>query len=123
MDRSQYPAGPGVRSTATGGTSEAAAEFIAPHVAGLCKDVLAYLAQGPASPEELAAKFAADGRPVLLTTIRARTSQLSRLGYVTDSGLRGMGESLRVRVIKWRLNSRHEQQAYLAAKAEKGGAG
>ena len=53
MIGSDYPHSAGVRPNATGGTSEAAAAFVTPHIRGMCADVLSALEAGPASPEEL----------------------------------------------------------------------
>lgn len=120
MIGSDYPHSAGVRPNATGGTSEAAAAFVTPHIRGMCADVLSALEAGPASPEELTARLSAGGRQVLLTSVRARCTQLSRLGMVSDSGQRGVGESGKVRVIKWALTSPAYRQAFAADRAREG---
>ncbi len=113
-----YPTGPGVRPGATGETSQAAADFVAPHVAGMCADVLACLREGPATPEELTDKLQQFApKRVLLTTVRARCCQLRALGMVVDDGTRGLGESGRVHVIRWRLSTPDEFRAVQAARA------
>jgi hypothetical protein len=79
--------------------------------------ILRRLAAGPASPEELLAKFAADGERVLLNTIRARCSDLHSEGRLQPSGTFGRGESGKVRVIRWRLSTAEELSLFLARKA------
>ena len=111
-----YPVGPGLRANATETQAEAAA-FVAPKVAGMCADVLACLQHGPATPEELTdtlQQFAP--KRVLLTTVRARVCQLRALGMVVDAGSRGIGESGKVRVIRWRLSTPDEFRAFQAAR-------
>lgn len=76
--------------------------------------ILAKLADGPASPEEMHTAFAAEGDPLLLTSIRARVTQLKRLGKVIDSGERGVGESLKSKVIRVRLTTPAEMSEALA---------
>lgn len=121
---SHYPEQPGCR-TGSPQTSLLAA-LDAARTAPRAKDrILAKLAGGPASPEELCAAFAAEGDPLLLTSIRARVTQLKRLGRVIDSGERGLGESRKSKVRKMRLTTPAEMSEALAApcahgEAEKG---
>lgn len=112
-----YPETPGVRSNAAGETSGAAAEFIAPFATGMCADVLALLKQAPATPEELTDMLQRRStKRVLLTTVRARVCQLRAQGLVVDEGSRGIGESGKVRVIRWRPATPAETVAFLATK-------
>lgn len=106
-----YPDDPGARRHATGGTSQAAAASVKPKAGAQAQAVLAMLADGPASPEELTTRLHRRGEPALLTSIRARCTQLHKLGLVADSGLRGLGESGRAKVIRWRLTSAEERAA------------
>jgi hypothetical protein len=112
-----YPLEPGVRPGTTGETAGEAAAFVARYSTGMCRDVLDLLSDGPATPEELQTKLQArrEGR-VLLTTVRARVCQLRAQGLVVDEGSRGMGESGKVRVIRWRLATPAETLAFLAMK-------
>lgn len=107
-------------------TSQAAAVIASERAPKMLDRVEAYIRDhGPASPEEIAAAFNKDGERVLLTSIRARTCQLRALGRVQDSGLKGLGESLKAKVIRWRVSTPEELSlfhALQAAEAEKSGA-
>jgi hypothetical protein len=111
---SDYPHQPGNHD---GAASDAGQQYMIPHAAGMCRDLLALLQDGPATPEELTEKMQArrDGR-VLLTTVRARVCQLRAQGLVVDAGTRGLGESGKVRVIRWRRAEPQETAEFLAAK-------
>lgn len=112
-----FPNAPGVRPNATAETSQAAADFVAPYVAGMCADVLALIKQVPATPEEITEKLQLRShKRVLLTTVRARICQLRALGLVVDEGTRGIGESGRVKVIRWRHALPLETAMFLAGK-------
>lgn len=76
-----------------------------------------YLANGPGTPEEVHARIALPGERLLLTSVRARICQLHRLGRLVDSGTRGLGESLRAKVIRWRLATAEELALFYARKA------
>src|SRR5690349_10053768 len=69
-----YPHQPGWRRGPNAATSREAAEVAARQAAPLKERVLHMLAEGPASPEELQAKFAEAGERILLNTLRARCS-------------------------------------------------
>lgn len=118
--RSAYPHKAGFQANATGDTSEEGAAFITPHVAGMAAEIIGVLQAGARSPEEITSQMAVGGRRVLLTTVRARCTQLSRLGLVCDSGERGIGESGKVRVIRWALTSPAYRQAFAADRAREG---
>lgn len=100
-----YPHQPGYRAGPNCATSREASEFAARRAGPLKDRVLAMLQDGPASPEELRARFIQSGESVLLTTVRARCSDLHALGKVKPSGSFGKGESGKVRVIRWCLAS------------------
>lgn len=110
-----YPHAPGWKGQET---SRAAAEFVAPSSPRMMDRVLAYLAEhGPASPEEITAGIAEPGEHLLLNSIRARVCQLRNLGQVLDAGTRGLGESRRVKVIRWRVATPDELSLFRARKA------
>lgn len=88
---------------------------VAPQQAALAYGVITE--RGCASPEEVVAILRARGHFVLLTSIRARICGLRRMGLVVDSGERGVGESKRCAVIKWRLATPAEREAWEHAKA------
>lgn len=113
---SHYPEQPGCRTGAPQTSLLAAmdAAKTAPRAVGL---ILAKLVDGPASPEQLQAAIEADGYRLLLTSVRARVTQLKRLGRVIDSGERGIGESLRSKVIRVRLTTPAEMSEALARQA------
>lgn len=110
---------PFARANATGGTSQAAAEMARPSAGKLRTRLILKLEAGPATPEELQAQLAADGTPTLLTTVRARVCDLRRDGLVVDAGSRGLGESRRAKVIRWRLATLEERQAVLHGEASR----
>lgn len=96
-----------------------AADQVQPSVANMLTRCERHIAShGPCSPEEIHAAWSAVGERVLLTSIRARVCQLHKLGRVIDSGERGIGESLRAKVVRWRLTTAEERAAFAAAKAE-----
>lgn len=107
----------GVRPGTVGETAQAAADFLAPHLAGMCAEVFGLIREAPSTPEELTAKLQRRrDRRVLLTTVRARVCQLRAQGLVVDEGSRGIGESGKVKVIRWRAAEPAETAAYLAGK-------
>ena len=57
---------------------------------------------GPHTPEEVHEKLSREGR-ILLTSVRARVSGLFRAGRLIASGEKGLGESMRSHVIRWRI--------------------
>lgn len=103
MNAPGYPHAPGWRRSAIGDTSREAAERASVKALSLKDRVLAMLASGPASPEELTARFAEAGETVLLNTIRARCTDLHKLGKLRPSGSFGRGESGKTRVIRWEI--------------------
>lgn len=116
---SGYPETPGWRA-GSAETSRLAAEFVAPSAGRMMDRAEAYIRDhGPASPEEIAVAIAFPGERLLLTSIRARVCQLRNLGRVVDAGteMRGIGESGRVRVIRWRVTTPEERSRWAALKA------
>lgn len=98
-----YPNEPGFRKQAGGETtSRDAATKIRPkaqHQAQLALGVIRE--QGKASPEEIHAILKERGIYVLLTSLRARCTQMHKRGELRPSGEHGMGESGWAKVIKW----------------------
>lgn len=109
-----YPQEPGWRQSVTE-TSKAAALLQREKAQSMMARVEAMLADGPASCEQLHEKLSEDGERILLTSVRARVCQLHRLGRVRDSGGRALGESLRAKVVVWRLATADERTAFAAA--------
>jgi len=105
-------------STATSGDGR---DFATPRAKTLTDRCWDALADGPMTPEEVTALLSKDGERVLLTTIRARICGLHRGGRVVDSGLRGLGESGKVRVVKWRRTTPDEYRAWLDQQAANDG--
>lgn len=84
--------------------------------------IWALSAEGPFTPEEATARLQAendkDGRGrVLLTSVRARICGLHKAGRLTDSGERGLGESNRSKVVKWRRTTPAEMSEAIAKRA------
>lgn len=98
----RYPKRPGWRRSAAGSTSREAAEAVAeraPRQADLALGVIRE--RGRASPEEITDLLTARGHKVLLTSIRARCTQMHKLGQLKPSGEYAKGESGRCRTIRW----------------------
>lgn len=118
-----YPDTPGWRHDSAP-TSREAAEFVAPTAGRMMDRVEVYLRDyGPASPEEITAGIVQPGEHLLLTSIRARCTQLKRLGRAADAGTRGIGESRRCKVVRLRVTTADERShfaALAALEAEKG---
>lgn len=113
-----YPQTPGWRAGPNSATSREAAFAATPRAAPLKQRVLALLVSKPATPEELVSIFAEGGETVLLNTMRARCTDLHKLGFLCPSGTFGTGESGKVRVIRWRLTTSAERAAFAARKAD-----
>ncbi len=116
---SGYPSTPGWRPGAPE-TSRLAAELVAPSAGRMMDRVEAFIRDhGPASPEEITAGLVRPGERLLLTSIRARVCQLHKLGHVVDAGRdkRGIGESGRVGVIRWRVTTPEERAERAATEA------
>jgi hypothetical protein len=97
-----YPEKPGWRASSTGSTSREAALSVratAPRHADLARAVI--LEKGSASPEEITSALESRGHKVLLTSIRARCTQMHKLGELRPSGSFAKGESGRCRTIRW----------------------
>lgn len=111
----RYPDQPGCRAGSPQTSLLAAlnAAQTAPRAIDL---ILSVLSAGPHSPEELQSVLAGRGHTLLLTSIRARCTQLKAQGRVRDSGEKGIGESLRSKVIRWRLATPAETAEFLAAR-------
>lgn len=112
-----YPHEPGWKGTET---SKAAAEYVAITLSQTMRAIEADIARhGPSSPEEIAERLSrASGQRWLLNSVRARVTQLKRLGRVVDSGERGLGESRRAKVQKVRVTTPEEYAAFMAAQDE-----
>lgn len=63
---------------------------------------------GPHTPEEVHAKLSRNGERVLLTSVRARICGLHKAGRLANSGEKGLGESLRSKVVRWRMTTPQE---------------
>jgi hypothetical protein len=116
---SGYPSTPGWRPGALE-TSRLAAEFVAPSAGRMMDRVEAFIRDhGPVSPEEITAGLVRPGERLLLTSVRARVCQLHKLGHVADAGRdkRGIGESGRVGVIRWRVTTPEERADRAASEA------
>jgi hypothetical protein len=112
-----YPQEPGYRPHAPE-TSRAAAEVAGKTAPRMIERVEAHLKDhGPAAPEEITAAIAEPDERLLLTSVRARCCQLRALGRVVDSGERGVGESLRTKVIRWRLTTPEERSLWATQRA------
>jgi hypothetical protein len=112
-----YPDAPGFRPDSAE-TSRQAAAIVAPGAGKMLDRIEAYIrATGPASPEEITDAIALPGERLLLTSVRARVCQLRALGRVVDSGERGLGESRRAKVIRWRVATPQELSLHLAREA------
>ncbi|WP_426039467.1 hypothetical protein [Brevundimonas sp. DC300-4] len=59
---------------------------------------------GPHTPEEVHEKLSSEGR-ILLTSVRARICGLHKAGRLIASGEKGLGESRRSKVIRWKIAS------------------
>ena len=103
-------------------TSVAAAIDATPKAPTMTDRIWAMLEHGPLSPEEAHAKLEAeDGGRVLLTSVRARMCGLHKSGRVVDSGERGLGESQRSKVVRWRRATAEEYSSWVAAHPVEGG--
>lgn len=99
----RYPNRPGWRQGPNSETSREAADKAAKTAQPLKVRVVELLRSGPASPEELVQRFADQGDAVLLNTIRARCTDLGKVGVLRPSGSYGRGESGKTRVIRWEV--------------------
>lgn len=116
--QSGYPFTPGYRHQSTGETAKAAALAVGTSAKTLEAWCVDALANGPRSPEEARDWIeGATGRPILLTSIRPRFSQLKARGLVTDSSERGLGEGGRCKSIRWRLTTAVERALFAARAA------
>jgi hypothetical protein len=119
-----YPLQPGYRAGSPE-TAIAAAEAIKPIAPTLEQMALDAVTVRPSTPEEIKLVIEAQtGRPVLLTSIRPRLSQLKARGLVADSGERRPGESGRCMSVAWRATTQEERALFAArqvAAAEKSG--
>ena len=112
-----YPQEPTARN-GSAQTAFDAAELVKPKAAKMMDRVERYIIDhGPASPEEITHAIREPDEHLLLTSIRARVCQLHKLGRVKDSGERGVGESLRSRVIRWRASTPEERSLWAAQRA------
>ena len=88
---------------ATGGTSQTAAKAVKPVSSATCLAILDYIRRfGASSCEEVVGGLKLEGLSLLLNTARARICDLHKAGMLMDSGERGLGESGKCRVVRWR---------------------
>jgi hypothetical protein len=109
--------GPFARHGATGDTAAQGRDFIRPKAKTLRQHVLDEIEAQPGSPEQIHARLHDRGVKHLLTAIRPRCSELSRMGMVKDSGRRALGESQRCKSIVWEATSPDERSLFAARKA------
>lgn len=95
--RTAYPSQPGAKRE---GTSQDAADAIAPKSPMLRDKVLAELKRGPGTADEIAARLEIDK-----LSIRPRTTELSLLNLIEDSGARSPNASGKMAIV-WRVVSR-----------------
>lgn len=105
----------GVRVGSIGGTAEVAAALQLPGLKAMLAAVQAEISRAPGTAEELTKRLQAKAdHRIMLSTIRSRCSQLARLGFVVDSGERGVSDSGRAKSVAWREARPEETAAYLA---------
>ena len=96
-------------STATGETSRAAAKIAAFTSSETCRAIRAAIAaRGDATAEEAHTDLIELGHDAVLNTIRARISDMARVGMLTATARRGVSASGRCRSIAWRLSTPEE---------------
>lgn len=98
---SRYPKEPGWKGKATSRAAAAAVKASAPRQADLARAVIVEM--GRASPEEITATLNGRGHKVLLNSIRARCTQMHKLGDLKPSGQFARGESGRCKTIRWEV--------------------
>lgn len=104
--------------TGSTATSVAAAIDATPKAPAMVERIWALFAEGSFTPEEMQARLERDnpGERFLLTTVRARICGLHKAGRVKDCGERGLGESNKSKVIRWRRTTAEEYSAHVARK-------
>lgn len=108
-----YPQTPGWKASSTGETARAAALRMIPKAPTLRDRVLSLLEAGPAIPETLLARLRAEGVSTVLTSVRPRCSELTRMGLICDSGRRQPGEGGCMAIV-WRVTTPEERAAFAA---------
>jgi hypothetical protein len=106
-------------------TGIAAAAMQNPTLRSMRELVLDAYAEGPASPEQIAARLKRRGHDLWPMTVRCRVSDLGKLGRLVDTGQRAPSMSGKAKSIVWRLATAEEFAQHLArkaAEAEKSGA-
>lgn len=104
--------------TGSTSTSVAAAIDATPKAPAMVDRIWALYETGAHTPEEIHALLQQDSEgPVLLTSVRARICGLHKAGRLIDSGERGLGESNRSKVIRWRRTTAAEFSEHIARKA------
>ncbi len=103
--------GPQSRKRSRGETSRQAAAANRSTAPTHRKLIIAELlnSDAPLSPEQVHARLLAQGHLVLLTTVRARLSNLREEEIVQDSGERSIGESRRCKVQCVELSERYRR--------------
>lgn len=95
MTDDTYPNAPGHANT---DTSKEAAELVRPKAAYVKRKVLEALEGGPKTTMQIA-----HACRMRYETCQPRTSELSRMGLIVDSGERGMSRDPRKNAIIWKL--------------------
>lgn len=104
--------------TGSTSTSVAAAIDATPKAPAMVDRIWSLYETGAHTPEEIQVLLQRDSEgPVLLTSVRARICGLHKAGRLIDSGERGLGESNRSKVIRWRRTTPVEYAAHVARKA------
>lgn len=93
------------RSTSTSVAAAIDATKRAPTMTDL---IWAIYQTGPHTAEEIHAKMTRNGERVLLNSVRARICGLHKAGRLTNSGEKGLGESLKSKVVRWRITTPEE---------------
>jgi hypothetical protein len=96
-------------------TSVAAAYDAKPKAPAMIDRIWSIYQTGSFTPEEVHAILERSER-CLLTSVRARICGLHKAGRLADSGERGLGESQKSKVVRWRRTTAEEYAAHLARK-------
>lgn len=100
-------------------TSVAAAIDATPKARPMIERIWEIYQEGAFTPEEVHQRLIADGERPLLTSVRARICGLHKAGRLIDSGERGLGESNKSKVVRWRRTTTPEFSAHIALQAAK----
>ena len=102
--------------TGSTATSVAAAIEATPKAPAMIERIWERFGEGSFTPEEMTARLERDypDERFLLTTVRARVCALHKAGRIKDCGERGLGESNKSKVIRWRRTTVEEYAAHVA---------